>query len=131
MKFEDLKFTRNPLGGMGATHTFDNGIMISVQASDGHYCYPRKNNLLEHEYSSFEVAIFNSDNEFLTRDYIEDATDDVFGWAKRYDIDSIMAKIQEDSEQEDDDEFIKALSYAVDNNFITMNQAFKIIRNIK
>jgi len=126
MKFEDLEFTRNPLGGMGATHTFDNGIMISVQASESHYCSPRKNDLREHEYSSFEVAIFNSDNEFLTRDYIEDADDDVFGWAKRYDIDSIMAKIQKE-----DSELIKALSYAVDNNFITMNQAFEIIRNIK
>lgn len=131
MKFEDLEFTRNPLGGVGATHTFDNGIMISVQASDGHYCYPRKNNLLEHEYSSFEVAIFNSNNEFVTRDYIEDETDDVFGWAKRYDIDAIMAKIQEEDSEQVDDEFTKALTYAVENEFITMSQAFEIIRNIK
>jgi len=126
MKFEDLEFTRNPLGGMGATHTFDNGIMISVQASESHYCSPRKNDLREHEYSSFEVAIFNSDNEFLTRDYIEDADDDVFGWAKRYDIDSIMAKIQKE-----DSELIKALTYAIENNFINIGQAFEIIRNIK
>lgn len=126
MKFEDLEFTRNPLGGMGATHTFDNGIMISVQASERHYCSPRKNDLQEHEYSSFEVAIFDSDNEFLTRDYIEDATDDVFGWAKRYDIDSIMAKIQKE-----DSELIKALTYAIENNFINIGQAFEIIRNIK
>ena len=126
MKFTDLEFTRNPLGGVGATHTFDNGIMISVQASEGHYCYPRKNDLWEHEYSSFEVAIFNSDNEFVTRDYIEDATDDVLGWASRDVINSLMAKIQEE-----DSELIKALSFAVDNNFITMNQAFEIIRNIK
>ncbi len=130
MKFTDLEFTTNALGGEGATHTFDNGVMISVQASEGHYCYPRKNDLWEHEYSSFEVAIFNSDNEFVTRDYIEDATDDVFGWAKRYDIDAIMAKIQEDSEQVED-EFTKALTYAVENEFITMSQAFEIIRNIK
>ncbi len=96
MKFTDLEFTRNPLGGEGATHTFDNGVMISVQASEGHYCYPRRNDLWEHEYSSFEVAIFNSDNEFVTRDYIEDANDDVLGWQDRDAIDSLMVKIQED-----------------------------------
>ncbi len=32
--------------------------------------------------------------------------------------------------EEEDSELIKALSFAVDNNFITMNQAFEIIRNL-
>ncbi len=126
MKFTDLKFTQNPQGGEGATHTFDNGIMISVQASKNHYCFPKKD-LWESDYSSFEVALLdtNNDNDFVTRDYIKDATDDVLGWQDRDAIDNLMVKIQEDSE------LIKALTYAVENEFITMSQAFEIIRNIK
>ncbi len=96
MKFTDLEFTINHLGGMGATHTFDNGVEISVQASEVNYCHPRRNDLWEHEYSSFEVAIFNSNNEFITRDYIKDANDDVLGWQDRDAIDSLIVKIQED-----------------------------------
>jgi hypothetical protein len=33
--------------------------------------------------------------------------------------------------QEEDSELIKGLTYAVENDFITMSQAFEIIRNIK
>jgi len=125
MKFTDLKFTENSIGGVGATHTFDNGIRISVQASELNYCTPKKNLKSEDDYVSFEVALFDSNNEFITRDYIKDANDDVLGWQDRDAIDSLMVKIQEQ-----DSELIKALSFAVDNNFITMNQAFEIIRNI-
>jgi len=79
MKFTDLKFTQNSIGGVGATHTFDNGTTISVQAADNHYCYPKENLNSKNDYSSFEVAVFNIDNEFVTKDYIKDADDDVFG----------------------------------------------------
>ena len=129
MKFTDLKFTENSIGGVGATHTFDNGIMISVQASENHYCSPREDLLESGTYSSFEVALLdtNNANEFVTRDYIKDATDDVLGWQDRDAIDNLMVKIQE----QDDDNLTKGLTYAVENNFITMSQAFEIIRNIK
>ena len=128
MKFTDLKFTQNPQGGAGATHTFNNGIMISVQASENHYCSPREDLLESGTYSSFEVALLdtNNDNEFVIRDYIKDATDDVLGWQDRDAIDNLMVKIQEE-----DSELIKGLTYAVENDFITMSQAFEIIRNIK
>jgi len=32
--------------------------------------------------------------------------------------------------EQDDDNLTKALTYAVENNFITMSQAFEIIRNL-
>jgi hypothetical protein len=128
MKFNDLKFKQLE-NGVGATHTFDNGITISVQASENHYCYPKENLNSKNDYSSFEVAVFDIDNEFVTKDYIKDADDDVFGWAKRYDIENLMdlilTKIREGNQLE------KGLTYAVDNKFITMSQAFEIIRNIK
>lgn len=95
MKFTDLKFKENSWGGCGATYTFDNGVGISVQAGKYHYCSPREDLWLD-EYSSFEVAIFDSNNEFVTKDYVEDATDDVLGWQDRDDIDNLMIKIQED-----------------------------------
>lgn len=129
MKFTDLNFKKSPSEGWGATHKFDNGITISVQASKNHYCHPKENLNSKDDYSSFEIALFNSDGEFVTKDYIRDADDDVFGWAKRYDIDELMelilTKIQEGNQLE------KGLAYAVDKKFITMSQAFEIIRNIK
>jgi|11BtaG_2_1085332.scaffolds.fasta_scaffold12266_4 hypothetical protein len=125
MKFTDLKFTENSIGGVGATHTFNNGIRISVQASEINYCTPRKNLKSKDDYVSFEVAIFDSNGDFITSKYISDAVDDVLGHQDRDAIDNLMVKIQEDSE------LIKALTYAVENEFITMSQAFEIIRNIK
>ena len=126
MKFTDLKFTENPMGGVGATHTFGNGTRISVQASELNYCTPKKNLKSEDDYVSFEVALLDSNDEFITRDYIKDANDDVLGRQDRDAINNLMVKIQEQ-----DSELIKALSFAVDNNLITMSQAFEIIRNIK
>jgi hypothetical protein len=95
MKFNDLKFKQLE-NGVGATHTFDNGTTISVQASKDHYCYPKENLNSKNDYSSFEVAIWDIDNEYVTKDYVEDATDDVLGWQGRDDIDNLMIKIQED-----------------------------------
>jgi hypothetical protein len=59
------------LGGVGATHTFDNGNTISqsrlvkvlTQHRERIYHQPD-------EYSSFEVAVWDKDGEWVTRDFI-------------------------------------------------------------
>jgi len=101
--------------------------MISVQASKNHYCSPREDLWESGTYSSFQVSLLdtNNENEFVTRDYIKDANDDVLGWQDRDAINNLMVKIQE----QENDKLTKALTYAVENNFITMSQAFEIIRN--
>lgn len=68
-QFNDLKFKPNTLGGVGAHHTFENGVTISVQASKFAYCTPREN-LPSHDfYLNFEVALWD-DSGWLTREKI-------------------------------------------------------------
>ena len=73
-QFKDLEFEPNELGGVGAHHTFGNGVTISVQASKFAYCTPREN-LPSHDfYSTFEVALWDDDgmNQIIPRQNRED-----------------------------------------------------------
>jgi len=90
--FKDLKFEPRDFGGVGATHTFDNGITISVQASKLNYSTPREDLTSSDQFSSFEVAIWNEDGDFVTKDLFQ-ADDDVVGWCERDDIDDIIAMV--------------------------------------
>lgn len=92
-QFNDLKFKPNTLGGFGAHHTFENGVTISVQASEFHYCTP-KENLPSHDlYSSFEVALWD-DNGWLTRNYFPNINDNVLSRQGREDIDELINQLK-------------------------------------
>ena len=91
--FKDLKFKRNPMMGWGATEKFDNGLIISVQASKGHYCTPRENCDSVDAYEGFEIAIWD-DNEWKTREFIPDLNDDVAACMDREEISAIMLAMQ-------------------------------------
>ena len=91
--FEDLKFEKK-FGGVGATHTFDNGITISVQAGSGNYSTPRENLSSSDNFVSFEVAVWDEDGDFVTKDFVPDINDDVIGWQGRGEISFLMVKIQ-------------------------------------
>jgi hypothetical protein len=95
--FKDLVFEKK-FGGVGASHTFDNGIIISVQAGSGNYSTPKENLPYPDEYSSFEVAIIDEEGEFITKDFITSDGNDVIGWQDRADISILMIKIQFDKE---------------------------------
>ena len=85
-KFRDLEFKPRDFGGVGATQTFDNGITISVQASKMNYSTPKEDLTSSDEFSSFEVAMWDEDGEWVTRDLVPDAGDDVVGWQSRDEI---------------------------------------------
>jgi|TARA_B110000037_G_scaffold152399_1_gene171880 hypothetical protein len=91
--FEDLVFEKT-FGGVGATHTFDNGITISVQAGSGNYSTPRENLSSSDNFVSFEVAVWDEDGDFVTKDFVPDINDDVIGWQGRGEISFLMVKIQ-------------------------------------
>jgi hypothetical protein len=93
IKFKDLEFEKT-FGGVGATHTFNNGITISVQAGSGIYSTPKENLTSSDEYSSFEVAMWDEDREWVTRDFLFDYHDDVLGWQDRGQINALMLLIQ-------------------------------------
>lgn len=95
--FKDLKFERNPMMGWGATEKFDNGLIISVQASKGHYFPPRENCKSGDDYEGFEVAIWDDNDprgEWKTRKFIPDLNGDVAACMDREEISAIMLTIQ-------------------------------------
>tara|TARA_R110002126_G_scaffold109741_1_gene246752 strand:- start:84 stop:371 length:288 start_codon:yes stop_codon:yes gene_type:complete len=92
IQFIDLEFKPRGFGGVGATQTFDKGITISVQASKVNYSTPKEDLTSPDEFSSFEVAIWGDDGEFITKNFTGD--DDVIGWQSRDEINTLMDKIQ-------------------------------------
>ena len=95
--FKDLKFERNPMMGWGAKEKFDNGLIISVQASEGHYCTPRENCKSVDDYEGFEIAIWDDNDprgEWKTREFIPDLNDDVAACMDREEISAVMLAIQ-------------------------------------
>ena len=95
--FKDLVFTNNPMGGVGSHTVFDNGLIISVQASEGHYCIPRENCKSVDDYVSFEIAIWNDNDprgKWKTKEFIPDLDDDVAACMDREEISAIMLAMQ-------------------------------------
>jgi len=95
--FKDLEFNRNPMMGYGATEKFDNGLIISIQASEGHYCTPRENCKSVNDYVSFEIAIWDDNDprgKWKTKEFIPDLNDDVAACMDREEISAIMLAMQ-------------------------------------
>ena len=92
IQFRDLEFKPRGFGGVGATQTFDKGITISVQASKVNYSTPKEDLTSPDEFSSFEVAVWGDDGEFITKNFTGD--DDVIGWQSRDEINTLLKTIQ-------------------------------------
>jgi hypothetical protein len=92
LTFNDLIFNDH-FGGINASHAFDNGWAISVSAGKMPYSTPRENHQHAHNYSSFEVAVFNPQGEFAINEILKDKLWDVAGWQGRDDIDNIIEVI--------------------------------------
>ena len=91
--FKDLKFEKK-WNGVGSHHTFDNGITLSVQAGIGIYSTPRENHSSAEDYSSFEIAMWDKDGEWVTQDIVPGHNDDVVGYVSRENIDEIISLIE-------------------------------------
>ena len=94
MNFNDLDFKiREGIGGIHAKVEFANGNVLSVMAGSGMYSTPRENLSSADEFSAFEIAIFNSNGGWATRDFFPNCGDDVMGWQSREEINSIIEMI--------------------------------------
>jgi len=89
--FKDIIFKQHKLGkgNIQGLLTLDNGIELSIVAGEGMYS-SGKNGVREaidkvEDASSFEVAIFDQDGEFIGNDH-----DTVFGWQSKEDIDNLI-----------------------------------------
>ena len=92
--FKDIEFFPSMGGNLKSNTKFDNGFEISVIAGQFAYSTPRENSLDPDFFSAFEVAIFNDEGKFVTRDFFQDIEDDVMGWQTRADINTIMMVVQ-------------------------------------
>ena len=92
--FRDLVFHKNGTGGINSRTDFDNGFSISVIAGGMAYSTPREDKDSPDDFASFEIAIFNSDGDFVTKDFVPGIEDDVLGWQDRGQINALMLLIQ-------------------------------------
>ena len=89
--FKDISWKQHKLGkgNIQGSLMLDNGIELSIVAGEGMYSAgktgvrgPADN---PEDVSSFEVAIFDQDGEFIGNDH-----DMVLGWQSREDIDNLI-----------------------------------------
>jgi len=87
--FKDLVFKKPFSGLINGAFEFPNGFMVSVAAGSLVYCTPREDLDSEKDYSSFEVAVYNKEGQFVTKELTQ-SDSDVSGWCSREDINNIM-----------------------------------------
>ena len=92
--FKDIQFFPSMGGNLKSSTEFDNGFELSVIAGEFAYSTPRENNTDPDFFSEFEIAIFNDDGEFVTKDFLPGHDDDVLGWQNRGQINALMLLIQ-------------------------------------
>jgi hypothetical protein len=92
--FKDIQFFQSMGGNLKSSTKFDNGFELSVIAGEFAYSTPRENNMDPDFFSEFEVAVFNSDGEFVREFFPEDHSDDVLGWQERGQINALMLLVQ-------------------------------------
>ena len=91
--FDELTFIphRGSQNTIQAKKHFDNGCMISVVSGDGMYGNIDVNDFYN---STFEVAAFDSNNEFIRLT----PSDDVIGHRTRNEVNEIMTALRDDPE---------------------------------
>lgn len=90
---DDLKFTKQSHGGIGAVLKTKSRVTISIQAGDGIYSNPRENDLEPDSYTSFEVALINTKGDFITDKFINCGNDKVAGWVSRDVINNLIYQL--------------------------------------
>ena len=90
--FKDIEFKPDIIGGVRGKLEIENGMMISVVAGKFNYCTPREDSPVN-GWSSFEVAIFDSEGNFVTKKICEDECGNVLGWKSREDINDLITKM--------------------------------------
>ena len=69
----EIKRGNNPYKGISLHIIFDK-VILSIQAGMGLYSVPDE---IADDYSAYEIALMNKGGDFITKDYIDDAGDDV------------------------------------------------------
>lgn len=94
MTFKDINFVEHSFGDGFSSHTEIGKFTLSVQCGHRNYCTPRESLASPEQYSSFEIAIWETEGnkDWVTRQFI-DVDDDVAGWQSREDIEEVIQKM--------------------------------------
>ena len=93
--FKDLVFKKKEFGGgITAKAEFKNGFTISVIAGDLAYSTPREDLNSPDDFVSFEIAVFDPQGNWATKEFFPDHHDDVLGWQSRGQINALMLLVQ-------------------------------------
>ena len=92
-KFEDLEW-KSWQDGVASSLKFDNGFELSIVAGPGKYSSPREDKDSPDDFSSFEIAVFDPQGNWATKEFFPDHDDDVLGWQDRGQINALMLLIQ-------------------------------------
>ena len=103
MNFHNIIFKRNDgLGGFRSRTHFTNGLSLSVSAGSGIYSNPREDRSSINQFLTFEIAVFDADDNFITKTFFPDGHDDVVGWLSRVEINDLMNRIANHSKPQKD-----------------------------
>ena len=103
MNFHNIIFKRNDgLGGFRSRTHFTNGLSLSVSAGSGIYSNPREDRSSINQFLTFEIAVFDADDNFITKTFFPDGHDDVVGWLSRDEINDLMNRISNHSKPQKD-----------------------------
>ncbi len=91
--FKDIEFKIGLIGkGIRGKLEIENGMEISVVAGEMNYCTPRKDISVD-GWISFEVAILDSDGNFITEKIYGGKCHDILGWQSRENINDLITKM--------------------------------------
>ena len=94
ISFNDIEFGTHPHGGGIQGKLKVNGFTLSVVGGSGMYSQPREDLNSVDDFSSFEIAVFDSNGDWATKTFFPDNGDDVKGWVSRDEITELIGKLQ-------------------------------------
>lgn len=93
LEFKDLEW-RSWQDGVASTLGFDNGFELSIVAGPHKLSTPKDESNSPDDFASFEVAIFDPQGNWATKEFFPDHDDDVMGWQSRDEINALMSLIE-------------------------------------
>ena len=93
MNFHNIKFKPSNIKGFDSKTHFDNGLTLSVVCGSFTYCTPREDLSSVNQYLSFEIGVWDENEDWVTKQFFNGITDDVVGWQSRDDINDLMTRI--------------------------------------
>jgi hypothetical protein len=94
MNFNDIKFGTHPNGRGIQGKLKVNGFTLSVVAGSFMHSTPREDLNSPDDFSSFEIAVFDSNGDWATQTFFPDLGDDVKGWVSEDEITELIGNLQ-------------------------------------